>query len=87
MCHPSSQTCTWEGRIGHNRLRSFTDDEGYLWIEQNPAKHTKWAKLAREGHSIAWEFATGGGYSGRMLVDGGILTPAKAYKKFLGKQG
>ena len=35
--------------------------------------NTKWAKLARERHEIAWEFVKqGGGYSGRMLIDGEI---------------
>jgi hypothetical protein len=31
--------------------------------------------------------AEGGGYSGRMLVDGEILTPAEATKKFLRSGG
>jgi hypothetical protein len=74
-------TCT--DHTGHDRLRSFKADEGGVWIEQNPTKRTKWAKLAREGHAVVWEFAQGGGYSGRMLVDGEILTPAEATKKFL----
>ena len=44
----------------------------------------EWAKLAREGHDIAWEFLTpGGAYTGRMLIDGDIYTPSEATKKFL----
>ena len=78
---------TWSARTGHDRLRSFTDEDGNLWLEQNPAKRTKWAKLARDGQAIAWEFAKEGGYSGRMLVDGEITTPGEATKKFLKPSG
>ena len=74
---------TWIDRTGHARLRSFTATDGKFWLEQNPAKRSKWAKLAREGHEVAWEFAEGGSYSGRMLIDGEIFTPAEATKKFL----
>ena len=36
------------------------------------------------GHEIAWEFESAGGpYTGRMLIDGEIYTPAEATKKFL----
>jgi hypothetical protein len=62
---------TWTELIGHAQLRSFVDDEGHFWLEQNSTKQSKWAKLAREGHDVAWEFAgRGGSYTGRMLVDG-----------------
>jgi hypothetical protein len=27
---------------------------GYTYIEQNPHKDSKWAKLAQEGHQIMW---------------------------------
>jgi hypothetical protein len=75
---------TWTERLGRSRLRSFTDEEGHFWLEQNAAKSSKWAKLAREGHDVAWEFAgSGGAYTGRMLIDGEIYTPAEATKKFL----
>ena len=74
---------TWTETVGRSKLRSFTDKDGHFWLEQNPAKRSKWAKLARDGHAIAWEFAKEGGYSGRMQVDGEILTPAEATKKFL----
>src|SRR5207248_7960300 len=47
---------TWTDRLGHSGLRSFTDADGHLWLEQNPAKASKWPKLARKGHDIAWEF-------------------------------
>ena len=75
---------TWTGRIGHDGLRSFTDDEGNFWLEQNASKKTKWAKLARDGHDVAWEFAgRGGKYTGRLLIDGEFYTPSEATKKFL----
>jgi hypothetical protein len=76
---------SWTDRLGHSKLRTFMDEEGHFWIEQNAAKaSSKWAKLARKGHDIAWEFAApGGAYTGRMLIDGEIYTPSEATKKFL----
>lgn len=75
---------TWTGRLGHSRLRTFTDQHNRFWIEQNEAKKSKWAKLAREGHAIAWEFESpGGSYTGRLLIDGEIYSGAEATKKFL----
>jgi hypothetical protein len=75
---------TWTEHLGHARLRSFTDDQSHLWLEQNANKSSKWARLAREGHEVAWEFyGPGGAYTGRMLIDGEIYTPPEATKKFL----
>jgi hypothetical protein len=75
---------TWKEHLGHSRLRSFTDGQGHLWLEQNAEKRSKWARLAREGHDVAWEFESpGGSYTGRMLIDGEIYTPSEATKKFL----
>jgi hypothetical protein len=75
---------TWSEHLGHSRLRSFTDEQGHFWVEQNASKASKWAKLAREGHEVAWEFENAGGsYTGRMLIDGEIYTPSEATKKFL----
>ena len=77
---------TWTDRLGNSRLRTFTDTEGHFWLEQNPDKRSKWAKFARDGHEVAWEFErSGGAYTGRMLIDGGIYTPSEATKKFLSK--
>jgi hypothetical protein len=77
---------TWTEHLGHSRLRSFTDEQGRLWLEQNAEKRSKWARLAREGHDVAWEFdGPGGAYTGRMLIDGEIYTPSEATKKFLQK--
>jgi hypothetical protein len=40
-------------------------------------------KLARDGHDVAWEFERPAGtYTGRMLIDVGIITPSEATKKF-----
>jgi hypothetical protein len=75
---------TWTERLGHTRLRTFTDEHGHFWLEQNLSKNSKWAKLARKGHEMAWEFGTpGGAYTGRLLIDGEIYTSAEATKKFL----
>jgi hypothetical protein len=77
---------TWTDHLGRSGLRSMTDEEGHFWLEQNPAKASKWAKLARKGHDVAWEFAgPAGAYTGRMLIDGDIYTPSQATKKFLQK--
>ncbi len=77
---------SWTDRLGHSKLRSFTDDNGGFWLEQNADKSSKWAKLAREGHTVAWEFeSSGGAYSGRILVDGEIYSVSDASKKFLKK--
>jgi len=75
---------TWTEHLGHSRLRSITDEDGSFWLEQNSAKDSKWAKLARQGHDVAWEFdSPGGSYTGRILIDGEIYTTAEATKKFL----
>jgi hypothetical protein len=75
---------TWRDRLGRTGLRSFTDAEGHFWLEQNRAKVSRWAKLARKGHEIAWEFEKPGGrYSGRILIDGQIYSTSEATKKFL----
>jgi len=75
---------TWTEHPGHSRLRSFTDEEGHFWLEQNSAKGSKWAKLARKGHDVAWEFERPRGtYSGRILIDGEVYTVSEATHKFL----
>ncbi len=75
---------TWTDRLGHSKLRTFTDDQNRFWVEQNSAKKSKWAKLAREGHVLAWEFdSPGGSYTGRLLIDGEIYSSGEATKKFL----
>jgi hypothetical protein len=77
---------SWTDRLGHSKVRTFTDSEGHFWLEQNANKESKWAKLAREGHQIAWEFdSPGGSYTGRLLIDGEIYTTAEATRKYLKK--
>ena len=43
---------TWTDRLGRSGLRTFTDKDHHFWLEQNPAKRSKCAKLAREGHAM-----------------------------------
>jgi hypothetical protein len=74
---------TWTERTGHDRLRSFKADDGTFWLEQNAAKRSKWAVLASQGHDVAWEFGANRSYTGRILIDGEILTPSEATKKYL----
>ena len=78
------EMATWTERFGRCKLRSFTAQGGKVWVEQNATKASKWATFARQGHEVAWEFeGPGGGYTGRMLVDGEIYTPGEATRKFL----
>ena len=78
---------TWTERLGQSRLRSFTDEKNRFWLEQNDAKQSQWAKLARAGHAIAWEFDNpGGSYTGRLLIDGKVYTTSEATKEFLKAQ-
>ena len=67
-------------------LRRFISKEGH-WIEQNPKKNSRWAELAREGHDIAWEFEKdeGGGYTGRILIDGEVMSVRQAHERFLSR--
>lgn len=75
---------TWTDRLGHSQLRSFTDEQGHFWLEQNASKNSRWAKLARNGHAMAWEFESpGGSYTGRLLIDGELYSTSEATKKFL----
>lgn len=77
------QIKSWSERFGRTRLRCFKAEDGHVWVEQNSAKASKWAKLARKGHAIAWEFESdGGAYTGRLLIDGQVYTSAEASKKF-----
>lgn len=81
-----SKMKTWPERLGRTNLRCFTDRDGHFWLEQNASKDSKWAALARDGHEVAWEFESpGGGYTGRLLVDGEIYSTSEATRKFLTK--
>lgn len=75
---------TWTERLGHSRLRTFTDEHNRVWVEQNDSKKSRWAELSHQGHTIAWEFESpGGAYTGRLLIDGEVYTTAEATRKFL----
>lgn len=77
---------TWTDRLGHSKLRTFTDEDGRFWIEQNASKKSRWAKLAREGYAIAWEFdSPEASYTGRLLIDGEVYSSSEATDKFLKK--
>jgi hypothetical protein len=78
---------TWTGRTGQDQLRSFVADDGNFWLEQNAHKTSKWSNFARSGHAVAWEFGANRRYTGRMLIDGEIYTPAEATRKFLRQPG
>ena len=41
--------------LGRTGLHSVSAG-GYQFIEQNPKKDSKWAKLGQEGHEILWLF-------------------------------
>ncbi len=73
---------TWTSRTGQDQLRSFVVGDGTFWLEQNPHKTSKWSKLAGEGHDVAWECGLNRRYTGRLLIDGELYTPAEATKHF-----
>ena len=55
-------------RLEHFPLRSFTDEDGHFSLQQSADKRSKWAKLARQGHDIAWEVGrSGGAYTGQLF--------------------
>ena len=74
---------TWSAKT-RGGLREFFTKEGTHWVEQNRAKNSRWGKLAREGHDVAWEFENRerGGYTGRVLIDGEVMTAKDAYQRF-----
>ena len=76
---------TWNGRTGQDRLRFFTDEEDNFWLEQIHRRPPN-GRSSPKGHDVAWEFGPNRRYTGRMLVDGVILTPSEATKKFFAAQ-
>jgi hypothetical protein len=75
---------TWTEGLARTSLRTYIDEANRFWLEQNAAKRSRWAALARKGHAIAWEFDNSdGSYTGRLLIDGTIYTTSEATKKFL----
>jgi hypothetical protein len=47
MAPKLTDMATWTELTGYAQLRSFVDDEGHFWLEQNSSKQSKWGKLAR----------------------------------------
>jgi len=41
------------GKTSRNKVR-LVERGGYTYIEQNPHKDSRWAKLAKQGHQIMW---------------------------------
>lgn len=60
---------SWTERVGHSRLRTFTDKNNRVWSEQNEAKQSRWTKLARDGHALAWYFDGPGVFLHRSSFD------------------
>ena len=46
-------------RFSRSNLRYVKLDGDAVLVEQNPSKSSEWAKLAREGHRIAWVLREG----------------------------
>ena len=46
-------------RFARSGLRYVKLDDDMVLVEQNPNKSSEWAKLAREGHRIAWVLREG----------------------------
>lgn len=46
-------------RFSRSNLRYVKLDGDTVLVEQNPSKSSEWAKLAREGHRIAWVLREG----------------------------
>lgn len=55
-------------RFPRSGLRYVDLEDGAILVEQNPKKQSRWARLAREGHRIAWVLKDGE-YLAR-IVDG-----------------
>jgi len=58
-------------RFARSGLRYVNLKEGAVLVEQNPKTRSEWAKLAREGHQIAWVLRDGD-YLAR-VVDGEVV--------------
>ena len=55
-------------RFPRSGIRYVDLGDGAILVEQNPKKQSRWARLAREGHRIAWVLKDGE-YLAR-IVDG-----------------
>ncbi len=64
-------------RYSHSGLRYVRLTGEAVLVEQNPQKETQWAKMARQGHEVAWAIR-GDEYLAR-VIDGEV--------EMLGRQG
>jgi hypothetical protein len=58
-------------RFARSGLRHVPLPDNAVLVEQNPKKQSEWAKLAREGHRVAWVLRDGE-YLAR-VVDGEVV--------------
>jgi hypothetical protein len=58
-------------KFARSGLRHVPLPDNAVLVEQNPKKQTEWAKLAREGHRVAWVLRDGE-YLAR-VVDGEVV--------------
>ena len=58
-------------KFSRSGLRYVNLTEGAILVEQNPKKSSEWAKLASQGHRIAWVMRDGE-YLAR-VVDGKVV--------------
>ena len=58
-------------RFSRSNLRYVNLSDGAVLIEQNPKKQSEWAKLASQGHRIAWVMRDGE-YLAR-IIDGEVV--------------
>jgi hypothetical protein len=56
------------GLTTKSRLRFVKVEAKFLLLEQNPDKQSAWAKMARQGHKVAWLMPN---YKG-LVVDGAV---------------
>jgi hypothetical protein len=58
-------------RFSRSNLRYTNLGDGAILVEQNPKKTSEWARLASEGHRVAWVMRDGE-YLAR-IVDGEVV--------------
>ena len=66
-------------------LAKQTNPDGSIWLQQNTQKPSRWTDLAKKGHQIEHlMLPNGGGWGGKIRIDGKEYTYNEATKKFLG---
>ncbi|MCK9369484.1 HNH endonuclease [Candidatus Dojkabacteria bacterium] len=67
-------------------LKKEVNPDGSFWLEQNLEKLSRWSDLAKEGHKIehlVLSDSQGGGWAGKIRIDGNVYTYKEAGQKFL----